>query len=66
MFAAIIIRILTPVILEVLKELLQQLASGQPVQLTEETVKASMLARENEISSQIKGMGLNFQGRGQS
>lgn len=66
MFATIIIRLLAPVILEVLKELLQQLASGQPVQLTEETVKASMLARENEISSQIKGMGLNFQGRGQS
>lgn len=66
MFAAIIIRILTPVILEVLKELLQQLASGQPVQLTEETIKASMLAREDQISSQIKIMGLNFQGKGYS
>lgn len=65
MFATIIIRLLTPVILEVLKELLQQLASGQPVQLTEETVKASMQARESEISSQIKVMGLNFQGKGQ-
>ena len=66
MLAAIIIRILTPVILEILKELLQQLASGQPVQLTEETIKASMLAREDRISSQIKVMGLNFQGKGQS
>ena len=63
MLTAMIIRLLTPVILEVLKELLQQLASGQPVQLTEETVKTAMLSREKKISSQIEIAALNFQGK---
>jgi len=63
MFAALIVRILTPVILEVIRELLQQLASGQTVSLTEDTVRQSMLARETQISASMNKQWFN---KGQS
>lgn len=53
MLAGLIIRILTPVILQVIQELLQQLASGQTVSLTEETVHAAMMQRQSTIASAV-------------
>lgn len=53
MLAGLIIRILTPVILEVIRELLTQLASGQPVALTEEAVHQAMMSRESQISASM-------------
>jgi hypothetical protein len=53
MFTTLIIRLMTPLIVEVIKELLQQLASGEVVSLNEETVKAAMMQREDSISRAV-------------
>ena len=53
MFTQLIIRLMTPLIVEVIKELLQQLASGEVVSLNEETVKAAMVQREDAISKAV-------------
>lgn len=44
---------MTPLIVEVIKELLQQLARGEVVSLNEETVKAAMVQREDAISKAV-------------
>jgi hypothetical protein len=59
MFTALIIRVLTPVILEVIREMLQQLASGQSVSLTEETVHQAMMLRETKISASVNKQWFN-------
>ena len=56
MFTQLIIRLLTPIIVEVIKELLSQLATGQPVQIDEQTVKTAMMARESRVATAIHGM----------
>lgn len=56
MFTQIIIRLLTPIIVEVIKELLAQLASGHAVQVDEQTVKSAMMARESRVAQAIHGM----------
>ena len=53
MFTQLIIRLMTPLIVEVIKELLQQLARGEVVSLNEETVKAAMEQREDAISKAV-------------
>jgi hypothetical protein len=53
MFTQLIIRLMTPLIVEVIKELLQQLASGDVVCLNEDTIKAAMVQREDAISSAV-------------
>ena len=53
MFTQLIIRLMTPLIVEVIKELLQQLARGEVVSLNEETVKAAMIQREDAISKAV-------------
>ena len=53
MFTQLIIRLMTPLIVEVIKELLQQLAMGEVVSLNEETVKAAMEQREDAISKAV-------------
>jgi hypothetical protein len=53
MFTQLIIRLMTPLIVEVIKELLQQLAKGEVVSLNEETVKAAMEQREDAISKAV-------------
>jgi arginine repressor len=56
MLTQLIIRLLAPVILEIIKELLEKIASGQQVQLTEELVKSSMIAKESQISQGISSL----------
>jgi hypothetical protein len=56
MLTQMIIRLFTPIIVEVIKELLAQLASGQAVQVDEQTVKSAMMAREPRIALAVHGM----------
>lgn len=56
MLTQLIIRLLTPIIVEVIKELLSQLATGQPVQIDEQTVRSAMMARETRVATAIHGM----------
>ena len=56
MFTQIIIRLLTPIIVEVIKELLAQLASGQTVQVDEQTVRSALMVRESRLATAIHGM----------
>jgi hypothetical protein len=56
MLTQLIIRLLTPIIVEVIKELLSQLASGQAIQIDEQSVKSAMMARETRVAQAIHGM----------
>lgn len=56
MLTQLIIRLLTPIIVEVIKELLSQLASGQAIQIDEQSVKTAMMARETRVAQAIHGM----------
>jgi hypothetical protein len=56
MLTQLIIRLLTPIIVEVIKELLEQLATGQPVQIDEQSVRTAMMAREARVATAIHGM----------
>lgn len=56
MFTQLIIRLLTPIIVEVIKELLSQLATGQAIQIDEQSVKTAMMARETRVAQAIHGM----------
>ena len=56
MLTQLIIRMLTPIIVEVFKELMAQLASGQTVQIDDQTVKSAMMARETRVATAIHGM----------
>lgn len=60
MFTQLIIRLMTPLIVEVIKELLQQLARGEVVSLNEETVKAAMVQREDAISKAVAAATANL------
>lgn len=56
MITAIVVRLLSPIIVEVIRELLSELANGQSVEITEVSVKQAMMAREGEIKSQLKSV----------
>lgn len=56
MFTQLIIRLLTPIIVEVIKELLSQLATGQTVQIDEHSVETAMMARKSRVATAIHGM----------
>lgn len=56
MISAIIIRLLTPVIVEVMREILKKLANGELVALDEASVKAAMLQREGDVQAQLKSV----------
>lgn len=56
MITAIVVRLLSPIIVEVIRELLANLANGQSVEITESSVKAAMMAKEGEIKSQLKSV----------
>lgn len=56
MLTQLIIRLLTPIIVEVIKELMAQLASGQTVQIDDQTVRSAMMARETRVATAIHGM----------
>jgi len=59
MISALIIRLLTPVIVEVIRELLSKLANGDLVSIDEASVKAAMMQRESQVQSQLKAMGFD-------
>ena len=56
MISKIIIRLLTPIIVEVIRELLSKLAQGELVSIDESGVKAAMNQREESIQSQLKSV----------
>ena len=56
MISKIIIRLLTPIIVEVIRELLSKLAQGELVSIDEASVKAAMHQREDSIQSQLKSV----------
>ena len=56
MITAIVVRLLSPIIVEVIRELLSDLAKGQSVEITEVSVKQAMMAREPQIQSQLKNV----------
>ncbi|CAB5207207.1 hypothetical protein UFOVP184_45 [uncultured Caudovirales phage] len=59
MISALIIRLLTPVIVEVIRELLFKLANGELVSIDEASVKTAMMQREAQVQSQLKAMGFD-------
>ena len=56
MITAIVVRLLSPIIVEVIQELLSKLADGQPVEINEVSVKQAMMARDGRIESQLKSV----------
>jgi hypothetical protein len=56
MISKIIIRLLTPIIVEVIRELLSKLANGELVSIDETSVKSAMNQREESIQSQLKSV----------
>jgi hypothetical protein len=56
MISKIIIRLLTPIIVEVIRELLSKLANGELVSIDESSVKAAMNQREESIQAQLKSV----------
>jgi hypothetical protein len=56
MISKIIIRLLTPIIVEVIRELLSKLANGELVSIDEASVKLAMNQREESIQSQLKSV----------
>jgi len=56
MISKIIIRLLTPIIVEVIRELLSKLAQGELVSIDEASVKLAMNQREDSIQSQLKSV----------
>ena len=56
MISAIIIRLLSPIIVEVIRELLAKLSNGESVSIDESSVKAAMLQRESSIQQQLKSV----------
>lgn len=65
MLTSLIIRLLAPVILEIVKELLGKLADGKQVQLDELSVKTLLMARQGEIDRHMKtamtGVGISYE-----
>lgn len=68
MLTSLIIRLLAPVILEIVKELLGKLADGKQVQLDELSVKTLLMARQGEIDRHMKtamtGVGISYEEQG--
>lgn len=64
MLTSLIIRLLAPLVLEVIKELLGRLANGEQVQVDELSVKTSLMARQGEIDRHMKtamaGVGISY------
>ena len=56
MISAIIIRLLSPIIVEVIRDLLTRLANGEMVNIDESSVKSAMLQREGAIQQQLKSV----------
>jgi hypothetical protein len=56
MISKIVIRLLTPIIVEVIRELLSKLANGELVSIDEASVKLAMNQREESIQSQLKSV----------
>lgn len=56
MITAIVVRLLSPIIVEVIRELLINLADGQTIEVNETSVKQALMAREAKISSQLKSV----------
>lgn len=56
MISAIIIRLLSPIIVEVIRELLAKLSNGEAVSIDESSVKAAMLQRESSIQQKLKSV----------
>lgn len=56
MIATIIVRLMAPLLVEVIRELLNQLASGQSVEISETSVKQALMAREGQIQAQLKSV----------
>jgi hypothetical protein len=56
MISKIIIRLLTPIIVEVIRELLSKLANGELVSIDENSVKLAMNQREESIQAQLKSV----------
>lgn len=56
MITAIVVRLLSPIIVEVIQELLAKLADGQSVEINEVSVKQAMMARDGRIESQLKSV----------
>ncbi|CAB5237935.1 hypothetical protein UFOVP142_26 [uncultured Caudovirales phage] len=56
MITAIVVRLLSPIIVEVIQELLSKLANGQSVEINETSVKQAMMARDGRIESQLKSV----------
>lgn len=56
MLTQLIIRLLSPIIVEVILEMMQRLAAGQTVQIDEQTVRSAMMARETRVATAIHGM----------
>lgn len=56
MITKIVVRLLSPIIVEVIQELLAKLAEGHPVEINEASVKQAMMARDGRIESQLKSV----------
>ncbi len=56
MITAIVVRLLSPIIVEVIRELLINLADGQSIEVNETSVKQALMAREAKISSRLKSV----------
>lgn len=56
MISAIIIRLLSPIIVEVIRELLSKLANGELVSVDESSIKNAMNQREAAIQAQLKSV----------
>lgn len=56
MISAIIIRLLSPIIVEVIRELLTKLANGELVSIDEASIKTAMNQREASIQAQLKSV----------
>ena len=56
MITAIAVRLLSPIIVEVIQELLAKLADGQSVEINEVSVKQAMMARDGRIETQLKSV----------
>ena len=65
MLTSLLIRLLAPLVLEVIKELLGRLANGEQIQVNEGSVKTLLMARQGEIDRHVKtamtGVGISYE-----
>jgi hypothetical protein len=66
MLVTLLVRLLAPLIVEVIRELLDQIASGQQVQLTESTVMRALDKHRDELDRNVRtamtGVGIHYEG----